>query len=100
MSIGRPAATSVCATTGGTPCRDTAACSNRNTPGPNAARQLLRDGLRRNRRRRLHRRQRGTHRRRTRGPVRHLVQLALMGQQLLHALLPARVVRAVRRDAT
>ncbi len=36
MSIGSPAATSVCATTGGTPCRDTAACSNRNTPGPKA----------------------------------------------------------------
>ena len=36
MSIGSPATTSECATTGGTPCRDTAACSNRKIPGPNA----------------------------------------------------------------
>lgn len=37
MSAGSPATTRVCATIGGTPCRDTAAWSNRNTPGPNAA---------------------------------------------------------------
>ena len=100
MSAGSPATTRVCATIGGTPCRDTAALvepehpAARTRPASSCA-----IALRRNRRRGLHGRQRRPHRRRARRTVRDLVQLTLMREELPHALLAAGVIGAVGGDA-